>query len=112
MFQLEFSKSNNLMIFVSMLFVSMIFTASSMGISNFSYGAYVKAPQAPNGPTVKDDRLKVEKVVDGLNVPTSIAFLGPNDILITEKETGKVMRVLDGQLQDEPALDVNVATSI
>jgi glucose/arabinose dehydrogenase len=41
-----------------------------------------------------------------------MAFLGPNDILVTEKETGKVMRVLDGHVQDEPALDVNVATSI
>ena len=29
---------------------------------NFSNGAYVKAPQSPNGPTVKDDKLVVEKV--------------------------------------------------
>jgi glucose/arabinose dehydrogenase/plastocyanin len=111
MFQLKFFKLNFLMLFMSVLLVSMI-TSSLVGISKFTYGAYVKAPQAPNGPTVEDDRLRVEKVVDGLNAPTSMAFLGPNDILVTEKETGKVMRVLDGQLQDEPALDVNVATSI
>lgn len=100
------------MLFISLLLVSMIFTSSPVGISTMSYGAYVKAPQAPNGPAVNDDRLKVETVVDGLKIPTSMAFLGPNDILVTEKETGKVMRVLDGQLQNEPALDVNVATSI
>ena len=90
----------------------MVVMSSPIGMFNVSFGAYVKAPQAPNGPTVEDDNLMVEKVVDGLRIPTSMAFLGPNDILVTEKETGKVMRVLDGQLQDDPALDVNVASSI
>ncbi|MDF0680891.1 MAG: PQQ-dependent sugar dehydrogenase [Candidatus Nitrosocosmicus sp.] len=77
-----------------------------------SYGAYAKAPVAPNGPTVKDKQLSVEKVTDGLEKPTSMAFLGPNDILVTEKETGRVMHVLDGQIQDTPVLDVSVATDI
>ncbi len=64
---------------------------------------------APRGPTVKDDKLVVEKITGALDFPTSMAFLGPNDILVTEKVTGKVMRVLDGQIQDKPVLDVPVA---
>ena len=77
-----------------------------------AYGAYAKAPQSPTGPTVKDEKLTVEKVTDGLEKPTSMAFLGPNDILVTEKETGKVIHVINGKIQDDPVLDVDVATSI
>ena len=79
---------------------------------NLSFAAYAKAPVAPSGPTVKDDKLVVEKITDALDFPTSMAFLGPNDILVTEKVTGKVMRVLDGQIQDKPVLDVPVASTI
>ena len=89
-----------------------LFFYSNQFTINLSYGAYAKAPVAPNGPTVKDNVLKVEKVTDGLEKPTSMAFLGPNDILVTEKETGKVMHVIDGQIQDTPAIDVSVATDI
>ena len=81
-------------------------------INDLSYGAYIKAPLAPSGPSIQDDNLLVEKVTDGLEIPTSMAFLGPNDLLVTEKETGKVIHIIDGQIQDEPALDVAVATSI
>ena len=79
---------------------------------HLSFAAYAKAPVAPRGPTVKDDKLVVEKITDALDFPTSMAFLGPNDILVTEKVTGKVMRVLDGQIQDKPVLDVPVANTI
>lgn len=85
---------------------------SNYSTINLSYGAYAKAPVAPNGPIVKDKVLKVEKVTDGLEKPTSMAFLGPNDILVTEKETGKVMHVINGLIQDTPVLDVSVATDI
>lgn len=77
-----------------------------------SYAAYSKAPLAPNGPTVIPSNLTVEKMTDKLDFPTSMVFLGPNDILVTEKNTGKVMRVLNGQVQNDPVLDVSVASDI
>ena len=40
-----------------------------------------------------------------------MAFLGPNDILVTEKTNGTVMRIVNGTLLKEPLLDVNVAVS-
>jgi aldose sugar dehydrogenase len=61
-------------------------------------------------PIVHDPSLKVELVIDGINFPSSFAFLGPDDILYLEKNTGKVRRILDGQLLERPLLDVNVAT--
>jgi len=76
------------------------------------YGAYFKAPASPNGPAINDPNLVVEKVNDKpLNVSTSLAFFGNNDIFVTEKETGKVIRVIDGQVKENvPLLDVEVAT--
>lgn len=41
-----------------------------------------------------------------------MAFLNQNEILVTEKETGKVRTILNGQLQETPLLDVSVANSI
>jgi hypothetical protein len=40
-----------------------------------------------------------------------MAFLGPNDILVLEKEKGTVQRIVNGKMLPEPLLDVNVATS-
>lgn len=47
-----------------------------------------------------------------MNFPTSMSFVGENDILVTEKNTGRVIRVLDGEVQERPLLDVPVANSI
>ena len=40
-----------------------------------------------------------------------MAFVGPNDILVLEKDTGMVKRIVNGVILEEPILDVNVATS-
>lgn len=47
-------------------------------------------------PTVIDSNLAVRPVVSGLITPTTMAFLGPDDFLILEKNTGQVKRVVDG----------------
>jgi glucose/arabinose dehydrogenase len=63
-------------------------------------------------PKILDSHLKVEQVVGGLDTPTTMAFLGPNDILVLEKDKGTVQRIVNGKLQGQPLLDVNVATSV
>ncbi len=63
-------------------------------------------------PTVgKDPRLKVELVTQGLRSPTSMAFLGPNDILVLEKESGTVQRIVNGKMLPQPLLQVPVSTT-
>ena len=37
-------------------------------------------------PTIRDPSLAVEEVAQGLELPTSMAFLGKDDILVLEKE--------------------------
>jgi aldose sugar dehydrogenase len=46
--------------------------------------------------TLVDPNLTVSTVVAGLSQPISMAFIGTNDILVTEKATGKVQRVTNG----------------
>jgi aldose sugar dehydrogenase len=63
-----------------------------------------------SGPTIIDPNLKAEVVFRGLAYPTDIAFLGSNDILVIEKDTGIVRRIVNNTMMKEPLLDVNVAT--
>src|SRR5918996_1107771 len=60
-------------------------------------------------PIINDPNLKVELIVQGLDLPTTIAFLGPDDILVLEKDKGTVQRIVNGKMLPEPLLDVNVA---
>ena len=67
---------------------------------------------SPVNPRVFDSSLKVEQVVEGLQAPTTMAFLGPDDFLVLEKNNGTVIRVLNGKILNEPLLDINVANSV
>jgi glucose/arabinose dehydrogenase len=58
-------------------------------------------------PTMLDPRLDVRTVVDGLVTPSSVAFLGADDLLVVEKNTGQVKRVVDGEVQGT-VLDLSV----
>ena len=60
---------------------------------------FVDSERVGAQPTVVDPRLEVRTVVSGLNSPTTMAFLGDDDILVLEKETGKVQRVMNGAIQ-------------
>ena len=60
--------------------------------------------------TINDPNLKVELVTDEVIAPTSMAFLGPNDFLILGKD-GTVSRVTDGQMLQEPLLQLNTINS-
>jgi aldose sugar dehydrogenase len=61
-----------------------------------------------NIPKLRDSTLKMELVASGIESPTSMAFLGPNDILVLEKDKGTVQRIVGGEISEEPILDVNV----
>jgi aldose sugar dehydrogenase len=50
-------------------------------------------------PAMLHPRLGVRTVIEGLNLPTSMAFLGANDMLVVEKNTGQVQRVVNGEIQ-------------
>jgi len=58
--------------------------------------------------TVNDPGLQVEVVASGLSTPTTIAFIGADDILVLQKENGQIRRIVGGILQPAPVLDLGV----
>lgn len=80
--------------------------------SHFAYSQQEKPRMSIGSETphiIKDPNLKVELISEGLELPTNMAFLAPNDILVLEKDKGTVQRIIDGKTLDEPLLDVSVA---
>jgi glucose/arabinose dehydrogenase/plastocyanin len=59
-----------------------------------------------------DTRIKIESIVDGLKFPTAIAFLGPDDMVVLERSQETVRRIVNGQMLDEPVLDLGNTTTI
>jgi glucose/arabinose dehydrogenase len=52
--------------------------------------------RAQSGPQLLDANLELRTAASGLVTPTSLAFLGPNDMLVVEKNTGRVQRLANG----------------
>ena len=71
--------------------------------SAVAIGAALAAGRAidaqPPAPAMLDPNLAVRTVVSGLTQPTSMAFLGAGDMLVLEKATGRVQRVVNGVIQ-------------
>jgi glucose/arabinose dehydrogenase len=65
----------------------------------------------PTPPSISDPSIRVEKVITGLEMPTSMAFLDNDDIIITQKDNGRVRLVSNGILQPQPILEVPVANN-
>lgn len=105
----------------SLMFAVLLVSAAIAIVVNRDYGIQTYGQQdvsefrqreftdEPGHPDIYDPNLHAEVVVEGLELPTTMAFLGPNDILVLEKENGMVKRIVDGNILPQPLLDVNVA---
>jgi glucose/arabinose dehydrogenase len=58
--------------------------------------AAILYPATTRAQVLADPSLSVSTVVSGLNQPIAMAFIGPNDILVTEKASGQVKRITNG----------------
>ncbi len=96
--------------------VSLLFVSVFIPLSQFTFAQQkipgVVASIGTGEPTMKDPNLKVETVATGLALPTTMAFIGPNDILVLEKSKGTVQRIVNGQMLAEPLLQVNVSSEV
>jgi aldose sugar dehydrogenase len=77
-----------------------------------SEGPVLRYSDDVGNPVFNQPGFTAEVVAEGLSLPTTMAFLSQNDILVLEKDKGTVMRVIDGEVQPQPLLDVNVATEV
>ena len=96
--------------------VSLLFVSVFIPLSQFTFAQQkipgVVASIGTGEPTIKDPNLKVDTVATGLSLPTTMAFIGPNDILVLEKSKGTVQRIVNGQMLAEPLLQVNVSSEV
>jgi aldose sugar dehydrogenase len=60
-------------------------------------------------PTISDPNLKVELVAKNFDFPTTIEFLGKDDILLLEKNTGNVYRIVNGNVS-QPLIHIDVTS--
>lgn len=85
-----------------LLFTFFIFLITSI------YSYLIKG-ESTSQPIIKDPNLKAEIVYEGIDFPTSMAFLGQGEILVLEKNTGIIKRIVNGNALSEPLLDLEVA---
>ncbi len=86
------------------------FSSSIVALAAVDSNYPESAVPSSKGPTIKDPYLKTEVVFKGLSYPTGMAFLDEDDILVIEKDTGIVRRIVNGVMVKEPILDVTVAS--
>ena len=65
----------------------------------------------PTPPTISDPNIRVEMVITGLETPTSMEFLDNDDIIITQKDNGRVRLISNGVLQPQSILQVPVVNN-
>ena len=61
-------------------------------------------------PLSANPHFKIEDVISASFKPSTMAFLGRDDFLILDRDAGKVFRVINGKMLQQPVIDVNVAT--
>jgi glucose/arabinose dehydrogenase len=88
-------KCSNLTLHLTCTFLAALFGLPSMS-------------NAQDTPSLVDPNLRVRTVIENLDQPTSMAFLGSNDFLVLEKASGQVKRVVNGVVQSPPVLDLAV----
>ena len=58
--------------------------------------------------SIKDPNLSTEIVAQGLNYPTAMVFLNADEILVTEKDVGKVTRIVNGTISNNTVLTIDI----
>jgi hypothetical protein len=72
-------------------------TNNDFNPSNNTVNASIPVSPLAAAPSMTVPDLGVRRVAAGLDTPTGMAFIGANDFLVLEKQTGRVVRVAGGQ---------------
>ena len=98
---------------ILILGISIYCTLLNFELEN-AYGLIPKVGTLPilnsSSGSVSDTKFKVEIVATGLERPTNMAFLSSGDILVLEKNTGLVKKIVNSTVLKDPVFDANVST--
>ena len=92
------------------LVYSSVLVLGLLGSTTFANIAHGRATLSPEGITLYDKSFKAELVKSGLASPATMAFIGPNDILVTEKKEGTVQRIVNGN-STAPLIKLDVSST-
>jgi aldose sugar dehydrogenase len=98
-----------LLVVVFLLTIALLILSLLVPIAAESNKSAGSSNSATKLPQLRDDNLTVEVVASGLNMPTTMAFLGNDDFLILQKN-GSLVRIVDGLLSNKTRLDIPVAS--
>ena len=85
-------------------------SAQNSSAQNSSTAIFRKTTQPAEGPKIIDPNLRAYLVFEGVGFFSNMAFLGPDDILVIDKNNGTVQRIENETLKLQPLLDATVAT--
>lgn len=63
-------------------------------------------------PIVRDPDLEIQLVYAGIEFGTQMGFIDSNNMLVLQKNDGKVLRISECELQEKPVLDLEVANLV
>ena len=72
------------------------------------FGLLGSVPNLGLAQSLIDPTLRLSEVASGLSQPTAMAFIGAGDILVLQKNDGRVRRVINGTVQSAAVLDLTV----
>lgn len=103
---------SHILTFVSVLVLTNLTIAGLMLVTFYSdsFAYAVRANVTASNPIVVDPDLDVELYFKGLRAPTSMIFLGPDDILVTQKNEGTVERIVNATQSPQPLITVPAAS--
>jgi glucose/arabinose dehydrogenase len=77
---------------------------------NFAFGQQQQQEQELSLPQLNDESLRVEPVIEqGLIFPTSMIFVDNSTILVTQKNDGNVIAIINGTVKNQPAINVEIS---
>ena len=84
-----------------------ILVLASFPLWHFVSPALARAKITTEVQNLTDSSLKSQLITRGLKAPSAMAFIGPNDILVTEKNRGNVQRITNGIISSQPLFHVD-----
>jgi aldose sugar dehydrogenase len=79
-----------------------------VSVTLYDQNIFVYGQESTELPRVNDTNLQIQEYSSGFKFPTGMNFIGPDDILVIEKNTGVVKEIKNGTVVGT-VLDVNVA---
>ena len=95
MYHSHYLTNISIMLIIVVICIGLICVAN---VDNVDAQSNKKSKKEPSIPILRDTNLKTELIVDKLKFRSGMEFIGNDDLLFIEKNTGIVKRVTNGKI--------------